>query len=124
MTTIPATAARNRKTSRPVLRRATSWCSKKSIRESGGRGFGDRQASALEGDFRRGPLDGGVDLEEWSLLEAERSGDLVLREALAVRVVAHHGVVVRLAGERDPVLGGPQLLLERLHVLIRLEVGV
>ena len=46
------------------------------------------------------------------------------REALAIGVVRHHGVVVRLAGEGDLVLGRRDLLGELHHVLVGLQVGI
>src|SRR5262249_18510415 len=57
-------------------------------------------------------------------LEAEHAGHLDGREDLAPDVVVGGGVVERLPGEADLVLGRGQLLLEGEHVLVGLEVRV
>src|SRR5688572_32947659 len=106
-----STATAYQRTSQRELRRARSWCSKKfKLRE------GNLRRLALFGRFGRLQQLGGV--------EAERPGDDAGREGLALDVVFHHRVVVRLAREGDLVLGAGELFLQRQHVLVRLEVGV
>src|SRR3990172_4392334 len=56
--------------------------------------------------------------------EVEHRGDEVGREGLDLVVVRHHRVVVELAREGDLVLRRGQFLLERGHVLVRLELGI
>src|SRR5262245_17197545 len=58
--------------------------------------------------------------EQRRLLEAEHAGHLDGREDLAPDVVVGGGVVERLPGEGDLVLGRAQLLLQGEHVLIGL----
>src|SRR5690606_13643283 len=70
------------------------------------------------------PLARVVHLEQGRRLEPEHTGDQVGRERLALVVVVHDRVVVVLAGERDAVLGGGQLLRQLHHVLVGLQVGV
>ena len=57
-------------------------------------------------------------------LEREVVGDQAGREHLALVVVGHHAVVVRLARERDLVLGAREFLGQLHHVLAGLEFGV
>src|SRR6516164_7550130 len=64
------------------------------------------------------------DFEQRRLLEAEHAGHLDSREDLAPDVVVGGGVVERLPGEADLVLGRGQLLLQGEHVLVGLEVRV
>src|SRR5690606_1782048 len=94
-TTSASTARQNKTTRRPVLRRAWSWCWKKSmVRRDQGRARCDALATnSGEGDF------GGLartfvgDLEELRRFEVERTRDEVRGEHLALRVVRHHRVV-------------------------------
>src|SRR5262245_64714259 len=65
-----------------------------------------------------------VGLEVLALREREHARQQVGGEALDLRVIAVHRVVVELAGVRDAALGAGQLLLELREVLVRLEVGV
>src|SRR5574341_2576760 len=53
--------------------------------------------------------------------EVEQGGDEAVREHLDLRAVVRHQVVVELAGEGDPVLGGGELLLELHDVFVALE---
>src|SRR5512141_3129885 len=107
------TASRNKATMVRELRRATSWRSKKFM---GGR------EERLELDLRRlaflGRLRG---LQELRGGEAEHAGEDARREGFAPRVVFHHRVVEGLAREGDLVLRAGELLLQRQHVLVRLE---
>ena len=65
-----------------------------------------------------------ADLEQRGRREVEHAGEDAGREHLAPVVVGHHRVVEGLARERDPVLGGGQLLGELHHVLVGLEVRI
>src|SRR5688572_14125088 len=106
-----STATPYQRTSQRELRRARSWCSKKSkLRE------GDLWRLAFFGRLGR--------LQQLGSVEAQRPGDDVVREGLALGVVFHHRVVERLAREGDLVLGAGELFLQRQHVLVRLEVGI
>src|SRR4051812_27297470 len=91
------------------LRRARSCCWKKFKR-------------ALEGDLRRLALLGRLGrLEELGGGETEGPGEHTVGEGLALGVVLGDRVVVRLAREGDLVLGAGELLLQREHVLVRLQ---
>src|SRR6516225_945053 len=61
--------------------------------------------------------------EQRRLLEAEHAGHLDGREDLAPDVVVGGGVVERLPGEADLVLGRGQLLLQGEHVWLALRSG-
>src|SRR6185295_11514081 len=108
------TASRNSTTMILLLRRARLWCSKKvfnyRLRER------DLRRLALLGRFGR--------VQQLRRAEAEHAGEHVVREGLALGVVFHHRVVEGLARERHLVLGAAELLLDREHVLVRLEVGI
>src|SRR5512140_1914596 len=97
--TVPTHASANQTTSTAVRRLAAACAAKKSIvaRPAAATAF------SLERDAHRLALRRLLDLEELRLREA--SGDEHARERLARVVVGHHGVVVRLAREGDPVLG-------------------
>src|SRR5512139_4120523 len=115
------TAIANSTTSRLVERRATSWCSKKSTAarvSRRGRGWRPPPTSppSSELHFHRATLLvalGG--LQQFRRREREHAGDDVRGELLRRRVVAHHGVVEGLAGERDLVLGARQFFGELHH---------
>src|SRR5574342_66413 len=64
-----------------------------------------------------------VCLEELGRAEAERARHEVGWEDLLPRVVARDQIVVELARESNPVLGGDQLLLQCEDVRVRLEIG-
>jgi len=66
----------------------------------------------------------GLGLEELALGEAEHARDDAVREHFAAVVVAHDGIVERLAREGDLVLGRGQLFGELHHVLVGLEVRI
>src|SRR5688572_14627433 len=106
-----ATATRYHRTSQRELRRERSCASKKS--------------KLRERHLRRLALLGRLGgLQELGGVEAEHPGEEVVRERLALGVVLHHRVVERLARERHLVLGAGELLLQREHVLVRLQVGI
>src|SRR6185369_4409739 len=108
--TTATTASAYSRTIVRVLRRARSCCWKK---------------FNLERDFGRFALLGRLGrLQELRRTEAEGAGEEVVREGLALRVVFHHRIVERLARERHLVLGAGELLLQREHVLVRLQVRV
>jgi len=65
-----------------------------------------------------------IDLQEAREFEVEEAGDHVVREILGGIVVPQHGVIERLARERDLVLGSGQLFLELDHVLAGLEIRI
>src|SRR5580765_1410250 len=116
-TTMHATAITKITTSPFVLRRATSWRSKKFMRASSrAQSELDLRRLALLGRFGR--------LQELRGTEVEHAREEVARERLALGVVFHHRVVERLAREGDLVLGAGQLLLHLQDVLVRLEVRV
>src|SRR5205807_848927 len=66
----------------------------------------------------------GWHLEVLLRLEAEARGVERRREALDVRVVLAHGVVVAHPLDRDPVLRPRELVRQPGEMLIRLEVGI
>src|SRR5262249_50311727 len=111
LATVSVTATRYQSTSQREVLRLRSCCSKKS--------------KLPEGNLRRGALLGGLGrLQELRGREAEQPGEEVVRKGLQAEVVLPDRVVVGLAGERDLVLGAGELLLQRRHALVRLEVGV
>src|SRR5436853_6405276 len=105
------TESRKSATITPLLRRARLWCSKKFK-------LAERNLRSLA-LFRRF-----CGLQKLRGAEAEEAGEEIVRDRLALRVVLHHRVVVGLARERDLVLGAGELLLQREHVLVRLQVRV
>src|SRR4249919_2946086 len=123
--TMPMTANANNTTSRTDARRAAAWCSKKFMAPCSPAQGGRRNASELH--LRRGAhlsLVDGRDLQQRGRSELEHAGDDARREHLAPVVVAHHGIVERLAGERDLVFGRGQFLGQLHHVLVGLEVRI
>src|SRR5262249_13714567 len=90
-------------------------------------GAWDAQSGGASGLLERKPGRWALGLcgfEQRRLLEAEYAGHLDGREDLAPDVVVGGGVVERLPGEADLVLGRGQLLLQGEHVLVGLEVRV
>src|SRR5687767_13044079 len=77
-----------------------------------------RRESSGERDLRYGALLGLADLEVLGSFEAEIVGNQIAGEVLAGVVVAEHGVIERLASERNFVLRRRQLFLQLKHVLI------
>src|SRR4028118_1406210 len=75
------------------------------------------------GDRHGLPL-GPLRLEVLLLREAHRPGEEHRREALYLRVVGAHGVVVVLPSEGDLVLGRRELLLKIHEHPVRAELGV
>src|SRR5574342_246033 len=113
-------ASANDTTSTAVRRRASAWAAKKSsVARRPGPGA---TAIGLELHRHRLALGRGLDLEERG--RREGGGEQQAREGLAGVVVAHDRVVVGLPGEGDAVLGGGELLLQRQHVGVGLEVRV
>src|SRR5436190_24121611 len=105
------TESRNSTTITPLLRRARLWCSKKFK-------LAERDLGRLALFSRLGGL------QELGGAEAECAGENVVRHGLALGVVLHHRVVIGLAREGDLVLGAGELLLQRKHVLVGLQVGI
>src|SRR5258708_15476105 len=111
--TIATTESVKRATITQVLRRASAWCSKKFKLL-----LGERNLRRLALFRRLGRL------QQLGRAEAEHAGEDVAGEGFALRVVGHHRIVERLAREGDLVLGAGELLLQREHVLVRLQVRV
>src|SRR5258706_7382186 len=105
------TESRNSTTITPLLRRARLWCSKKFK-------LAERDLGRLALFSRLGGL------QELRGGEAECAGEDAVREGFALGVVLHHRIVIGLAGEGDLVLGAGELLLQREHVLVGLQVGI
>src|SRR5471030_269552 len=108
---------------RPPWRRGRASRSSCAARAVGARRNPWREAGALEADLRSLALLGRFDrLQQLRGSEAERAREEIARKGLAPGAVLHHRVVEGLAREGNLVLGARELLLQREHVLVRLEV--
>src|SRR4051812_9005288 len=112
--TIITTAITYSTISRPVLRRATSCRSKKSIE-------GWLPAERHLDCFALLRI---VELEQGRLVEPEHWREDPGRKAQAVGVVLHHRVVVRLPRERDAVFGAGEFFHQPGGGLIGFELRV
>src|SRR6185437_503009 len=81
-------------------------------------------SASSKADLRRFPLRRIVDRKVFGGRETSRAGDHGRREDLALVVVVHHRIVVRLPRERDAVFGGGELLRQLHHVLVGLEIRI
>src|SRR5690606_10038093 len=120
--TVIRTASTNRTTSRRLSRRAAAWSSKKFI----GEGYGAVSGTLAEphpwdlAHFR--PVR--RDRQHGGRVEAEVARDQAGREHLALVVVGHDRVVVRLARKGKAVLGAGQLFGELGHGLVGFQLRV
>src|SRR5262245_54611158 len=67
---------------------------------------------------------GGIEIEEFSRVKAEWTGDEIRGKLHQGLVVLRDDVVVVLACEADAVFGRGQFFLKREEVLVRLQIGI